>query len=181
MNVNFQKLRSEIKKPDSNVTFAKDSNIYSEFVFSITNMIESSETLTTEELAMLTISLQSWVTRKNYTKCKIPINLGDIFLADLGNCYKPELAFPHPVVVLEIIGSMVFIVPSSSSPNIVSNAYHPIDNPSGSYFYRKVKKLDGFNCDSALILSNLRAISQVIEINSFCFSVFFSLILPFFI
>ena len=93
-------------------------------------------------------------------QCKVPINLGDIFLADLGNCYKPELAFPHPVVIIEIIGSMVLIVPSSTSPNIVNNAYHPIDNPTGNDFYRKVKKSDGFNCDSALILSNLRAISQ---------------------
>ena len=160
MNVDFIKLRTEIKKPESKTTIAKDSIIYSEFSFSLANIIETAGSLTTDELAMLTLSIQSWINRKEFTTCKVPVNIGDIFLADLGNCYKPELACPHPVVILEKVGSLVFIIPSSTSPKTVAKAYHPIDNTKGDTLYRKVNTKDGFNCDCALILSNTRTISQ---------------------
>lgn len=35
------------------------------------------------------------------------VNNGDIFYADLGMNYNPELAYAHPVVVLEEVGALV--------------------------------------------------------------------------
>jgi mRNA-degrading endonuclease toxin of MazEF toxin-antitoxin module len=160
MIINFNKLRACLRRPQSNITDAKDSSSYSEFAFVLANLIDDSNNMKEDELAMLTMSLQSWYYRKNFRTCRVPVNLGSIFLADLGNCYSPELAYIHPVVILEMIGSLALIVPTSSSPNTVTTAYHPVDNPAGNSFCRKVKPVDGFQNECALLLTNIRTISQ---------------------
>lgn len=160
MKVDFAKLRRVLSSPDCKTTKGKDScECLSEYTAFIANYIETSHDLSAEELAMSVMSMQNWLTKKNYTKCKEPVELGDIFIADLGNSYKPECAYPHPVVILEKIGGLLLVAPVSSVSNIISSSYHPQDNPTGNKFYRRVYESDGFNKTCAIIVSNIRTIS----------------------
>ena len=113
----------------------------------------------TSECAMAIMSLGNWVNRKEFKTCKQTPRIGDVFYADLGNAYKPEMAYPHPVLVIGEIGNHLMIIPVSSAPYSVANAYHPTTNPKGNKFARKVLVADGFDCDSALLISSVRTIS----------------------
>ena len=93
------------------------------------------------------------------------IRRGDIFYADLGINYKPEFSYHHPVVILEKIGGMYLVVPVSTTPDNIKNAFHPIDNPDGNKMMRKVygndmgDKSDGFEKTGAILLSDIKVIS----------------------
>ena len=54
----------------------------------------------------------------------------------------------------------MFIVPATSSSSKLSQAYHPKDNPSGKWYYRKVGAADGFAHDCVLIINNAKIISK---------------------
>lgn len=160
MKVNFAKLKKVIICPEAKVRCGNESSeALSEFTAFLTNYIQHAHEIKEEELAMLIMSMQNWVIRRNYTTCKVPVRVGDIFFADLGNNYKPEFAYPHPVLILEKIGGLYLIVPTSTSPNLIQNAYHPIEQKDGMHFLRKVKQEDGFEQDCVLLLSNIRTIS----------------------
>ncbi|MCG5252190.1 hypothetical protein MCW62_12775 [Brevibacillus agri] len=74
--------------------------------------------------------------------------------------YNPELAYAHPVVVLEEVGALVLIVPVTTSSDMVTAAYHPVDNPNGNKLLWRVYSTDGFSKTGAVILSNMRTISK---------------------
>ena len=105
------------------------------------------------------------VFRRNFTSTKICISISDIFYADLGINYKPEFSYHHPVVILEKIGGMYLVVPVSTTPDNIKNAFHPTDNPDGNKMMRKVygndmgDKSDGFEKTGAILLSDIKVIS----------------------
>lgn len=113
-----------------------------------------------KESALHIISMQNWIQKKEVTTSTSSPDYGQIWLTDLGSNYKPECSYAHPAVVIEKIGNMVLVVPSTTSPQLVADAYHPDDNPTGDKFYRKIGKAEGFASTSVLILSNVRAISR---------------------
>lgn len=159
--VDFAKLKDEIRAVNSKTTDAKDSSTcLTEFLKLLSNLANNSTTYTQEQLASLTMSLQNWMIRKDWTTCNTPVKIGDIFYADLGNCYKPELAYPHPVVILEDIAGMVMVAPVTTSKEIVDCAFHPINNVTGKKEYRKAGTSEGFEHDCAIIISNVRTISK---------------------
>jgi mRNA-degrading endonuclease toxin of MazEF toxin-antitoxin module len=161
MRVDFGKLKRVVDSPNSKSDMATNSSdCLAEFTALISNFAGIAHTFSQEQLASLIISMQNWMLRREFTTCKSNVNIGDIFYTDLGNCYKPELAFPHPVVILEDVSNMVLVAPVSTSSEIVNNAFHPVDNPAGKKEYRKAGKTDGFEHDCAIILSNIRTISK---------------------
>lgn len=111
------------------------------------------------------IGLQNWFFRRNFTSTKICISISDIFYADLGINYKPEFSYHHPVVILKKIGGMYLVVPVSTTPDNIKNAFHPTDNPDGNKMMRKVygndmgDKSDGFEKTGAILLSDIKVIS----------------------
>ncbi|MDD6072390.1 MAG: hypothetical protein PUC12_16510 [Clostridiales bacterium] len=118
-----------------------------------------------DESANFIMSLQNWFLRRMYTRTKIPVAIGDIFYTDLGINYKPEFSYHHPVIILEKIGGMYLVVPVSTTPDNITNAFHPVDNPQGNQMMRKVygndagNKSDGFEKTGAVLLSDLKVVS----------------------
>src|SRR5690606_32762925 len=113
-------------------------------------------------------SLQNWVIRKDYDEYKekdasgnlnpSPVNIGEIFIADLGLSY--ETAYSHPVLILEHIDNRVLVIPVTSSPSKFSRAFHPSSFPHGDKSMRIVYKSDGFETDSVLMVSSAITISK---------------------
>lgn len=164
--IDFKPLKGILRDKGSKKREAINSElVMNAFEIATSNFQEMAEGMKEEELAMLIMSLENWSNRRCYTKTKHNFKIGDIFYADLGNTFKPEYAYPHPVLILERIGFYLLVVPSSTSDDNINQAYHPIDNPKGNKYMRKVyganhKLNDGFEKTSALLLSNVRTISQ---------------------
>lgn len=168
MRVEFNELKNIVKDRSSKLKRAEESSACLRgFIASVINLIESCLTLMQDEMANVIMSLQNWVIRRSFTSYKRgDVKIGDIFYADLGLNYVPEYSYHHPVIVLEKIGNRVMVVPVSTSPDNISNAYHPIDNPTDSKYLRKVygndygQNSDGFEKTGAVLLSDLKVISQ---------------------
>lgn len=77
-----------------------------------------------------------------------------------GNNFSPELSYKHPAVIIEEWTNTVLVIPTTSTPSKVAAAYHPADNPSGKWYYRKVGVAEGFAHDCALILNNAKIMSK---------------------
>ena len=132
-----------------------------------------SKFITEEEIADITKSLFNWTHRKDLMKYKVrdtsniqgpmiegAINLGDIFLVDLGINYKPECSYAHPALILEEIDNMFAVIPTSTNLQKIKDAFDPNTNPSGKWYYKKVDKSNGFADECVLMLNNLKVISK---------------------
>ncbi|WCK55127.1 hypothetical protein PP175_03830 [Aneurinibacillus sp. Ricciae_BoGa-3] len=160
-HVDFSNLDKVLDNPLAKKRKAKESSdSLGEFMFSLSNFIAYAGELREDELANLTKSLQNWMIRRNFTTCLVPVDIGDIFFADLGMTYKLESSYPHPVVVLEKVGNLLLVVPTTTSNDIVNSAYHPESNKTGIKYFRKVEKdEDGFDETCAILLSNASTIN----------------------
>lgn len=158
--LDFAKLREIQADPSSKDRVANESGICrTEFEKLIQNLNKHATALSEEELSLIIMTLQNWIDRRNRFDPPEQIKVGEIYLADLGNNYKPEFSFIHPVLILEIIGNMLLVIPTSSSAHNIHDAYHPVENPHGLKYLRKVQRNDGFARTSALLLSHIRTIS----------------------
>ena len=166
MKINFESLRNIILDRHNKNKNTSDSAIcLNEFLNLEVNSIEEIRKMRQDESANFIMSLQNWFLRRNFTSTKICISISDIFYADLGINYKPEFSYHHPVVILEKIGGMYLVVPVSTTPDNIKNAFHPTDNPDGNKMMRKVygndmgDKSDGFEKTGAILLSDIKVIS----------------------
>lgn len=161
MNINFEELKGIISSNGSKASLAQNSSkCLNNFIALTSNMMEITQKLTQEELSNFILSLQNYILHKDHTKCYEKPQIGDIFYTDLGNCYKPEIAYPHPTILLSEVSNMFLIVPISTATETLKIAYHPIDNPKGSKKYRKVGEEDGFDHNCVVMLANFRTISK---------------------
>lgn len=160
-SIDFGKLQSVVRDPKSITRNVKNSNrCYPEYNSLVSNYMVKHNSFKEKESALHIISMQNWIQRKETTTSAITIDYGQIWYTDLGSNYKPECSYLHPAVVIEMIGNMVLVIPSTTSALLVADAYHPKDNPSGNKFYRKVGVSEGFAGTCVLILSNIRAVSK---------------------
>lgn len=163
MKIKLDDLRILAKSSESRKVKGTLSEIgLREFMLSVGNLVNHVPyNLQEDELAMLTISLDNWITTRNKKTISENITLGDIFFTDLGMNYKPECSYPHPVVILDIVDDLVFVVPTSTADEKINIAYHPIDKINGNPLYRKVNKdEDNFEDTCVLLLANVRTISK---------------------
>lgn len=159
--IDFNKLRTVTQKVSSATTNVKNSkDCYPEYNSLVSNYIIKHNSFKEKESALHIISMQNWIMKKDKQTVPGALNVGEIWYADLGSNYKPEASYNHPVVILELIGNMVLVIPCTTSPRMLSKAFHPIDNPTGNMYLRKVTRTDGFASDCTLILSNIRSISK---------------------
>lgn len=166
MRVDFGVLRNIIRDRSNKLKSATDSaDCLREFLNLDTNLIEENRAMKQDEAANFIMSMQNWLLRRSFSTNKEPVSIGDIFYADLGINYKPEFSYHHPVIILEKIGGMYLVVPVSTTPDNIAQAYHPVDNVTGSKMRRKVfgndmgTKSDGFEKTGAVLLTNVKAIS----------------------
>jgi mRNA-degrading endonuclease toxin of MazEF toxin-antitoxin module len=154
----LQKIATDVNAKNKQV---KDSSVVlSQYLNLLSNFLPMCNNLYEDELAMLIISMQTWMNRRNDLTANFNCNLGDIVYTDLGITYKLELSYAHPVVIIENIGNMVLVVPVTTSQEKVNEAYHPIDNIDGNKYIRKVNKdEDNFEETCAVLISNIRTIS----------------------
>lgn len=168
MNIDFNALRIILRDPVSKTKSSEDSSVcLKEFLKIEENQIAFLRGMMQDESANFIMSFQNWMLRRDKNSCKDPINIGDIFYADLGINYKPEFSYHHPVIILEKVGGMYLIVPVSTTPSNIASAFHPDDNPTGSTYLRKVygndaapKASDGFERTGAVLLNEIKVISK---------------------
>lgn len=159
--VDFNALDKIIRDDSSEIRNAGDSSVcLSQFLNIISNFTSKANDFTESDLALLTKGLQQFLNRRTFTGCKEEIRVGDIFNVDFGINYEPEMSYNHPGLILEEIGDLVLVVPSSTSSTKLSNAYHPVKNKNGYWYYYEVDKNDGFAERCVLILGNVCTISK---------------------
>ena len=160
MQIDYEKLASIATDPTSRSTMAKDiSEVLASYMQILSNLIFAAERLSESEMAMIISSLNRWVTKKDIS-VKRPYAVGTIVQMEWGNNFCPELSYKHPAVIIEEWTNTVLVIPTTSTPAKVATAYHPTDNPSGKWYYRKVGVAEGFAHDCALILNNAKIMSK---------------------
>ena len=160
MQIDYEKLASIATDPTSHSTMAKDtSEVLASYMQILSNLIFAAERLSESEMAMIISSLNRWVTKKDIS-VKRPYAVGTIVQMEWGNNFCPELSYKHPAVIIEEWTTTVLVIPTTSTPAKVATAYHPTDNPSGKWYYRKVGVAEGFAHDCALILNNAKIMSK---------------------
>lgn len=160
MQIDYEKLASIATDPTSRSTMAKDtSEVLASYMQILSNLIFAAERLSESEMAMIISSLNRWITKKDIS-VKRPYAVGSIVQMEWGNNFSPELSYKHPAVIIEEQTNTVLVIPTTSTPSKVATAYHPADNPSGKWYYRKVGVAEGFAHDCALILNNAKIMSK---------------------
>ena len=160
MQIDYEKLASIATDPTSRSTMAKDtSEVLASYMQILSNLIFAAERLSESEMAMIISSLNRWVTKKDIS-VKRPYAVGTIVQMEWGNNFSPELSYKHPAVIIEEWTTTVLVIPTTSTPAKVATDYHPTDNPSGKWYYRKVGVAEGFAHDCALILNNAKIMSK---------------------
>lgn len=160
MQIDYEKLASIATDPTSRSTMAKDtSEVLASYMRILSNLIYATERLSESEMAMIISSLNRWVTKKDIS-VKRSYAVGTIVQMEWGNNFSPELSYKHPAVIIEEWTNTVLVIPTTSTPAKVAAAYHPTDNPSGKWYYRKVGVAEGFSHDCALILNNVKIMSK---------------------
>ncbi len=160
MQIDYEKLASIATNPTSRSKMAKDtSEVLASYMQIISNLIFSAERLSESEMAMIISSLNRWITKKDHSVNR-SYAVGTIVQLEWGNNFSPELSYKHPAVIIEEWTNTVLVIPTTSNPTKVAAAYHPIDNPSGKWYYRKVGVAEGFAHDCALILNNAKIMSK---------------------
>lgn len=159
--VDFNALDKIIRGDSSETINAGSSSVcLSQFLNMISNFTSKANDFTESDLSLLTKGLQQFFNRRTFISCKENIQVGDIFNVDFGINYEPEMSYNHPGLILEEIGDLVLVVPSSTSPTKLANAYHPIKNKNGYWYYYEVDNSDGFAERCVLILGNVCTISK---------------------
>ena len=160
MQINYEKLAYIATNPASRSTMAKDtSEVLASYLQILSNLIYAAERLSESEMAMIVSSLNRWITKKDIS-VNHSYGVGKIVQMEWGNNFSPELSYKHPAVIIEEWTNTVLVIPTTSNPTKVAVAYHPTDNPSGKWYYRKVGVAEGFAHDCALILNNAKIMSR---------------------
>lgn len=160
MRIDYNKLSSIAVDPTSRTTLAKDtSEVLASYLQLLSDLIFACDSLTESEMAMIIHSLDRWVKNKISISTK-KYKVGSIVQLDWGINYSPELSYKHPALVIEEWTNTVLVIPTTSNASAVANAYHPIDNPNGKWYYRKVGTAEGFAHDCALIINNAKIVSK---------------------
>lgn len=160
MQIDYEKLSTIAADPTARSTMAKDtSEVLASYMQILSNLIYATERLTESEMAMIISSLNRWITKKDIS-VNSSYGIGKIVQMDWGNNFSPELSYKHPAVIIEEWTHTVLVVPTTSTPAKVLTAYHPTDNPSGKWYYRKVGITEGFAHECALILNNAKIMSK---------------------
>ena len=160
MRIDYRKLGQIAIDPSYRNIPAKDtSDVLANYLYLMSNLNADVDAWSASEMAMITNSLNRWQERKTQLNHQ-QVSVGDILMIDLGLHYAPELSYGHPALVLEEWKNLMFVVPATSSSSKLAQAYHPTDNPSGKWYYRKVSVSDGFAHDCVLIINNAKIISK---------------------
>ena len=160
MQIDYEKLASIAADPTSRSTMAKDtSEVLASYMQVLSNLIFASERLSESGMAMIISSLNRWITKKNVSVNR-SYGVGKIVQMEWGNNFSPELSYKHPAVIIEEWANTVLAIPSTSTLAKVAAAYHPTDNPTGKWYYRKVGVSEGFAHECALILNNAKIMSK---------------------
>lgn len=160
MKINYERLSLIATNSVSRGRKANDtSEVLSSYLQMLANMIYANEKLTESEMAMIVNSINRWITRKDII-CNNFYGIGKIVQLDWGINYAAELSYKHPAVILEEWKNTILVIPTTSTASKITAAYHPTDNPTGKWYYRKVGKAEGFEHDCVLILNNAKIMSK---------------------
>ena len=160
MQIDYERLAAIATDSKSRLAMAKDtSEVLASYMQIISNLIFAAEQLTESEMAMIVSSLNRWITRKDISVNR-SYGVGRIVQMEWGNNFSSELSYKHPAVVIEEWTNTVLVIPTTSTPAKVAVAYHPTDNPTGKWYYRKVGVTEGFAHNCAIILNNAKIMSK---------------------
>lgn len=164
MNIPFRELRNRLDThtQDCKTTHAYDNSVIAKsFLALLGKIINRFETATEYEVGIFIRSFDKWLDRKDVDNCaenSIVPAIGDVLMVEWNIGYKPELAYTHPGLVINIVNDMLVVAPISSIH--VDSAYHPNDNPNGDKLYRKVTVSDGFLKECSVHIAEIKTISK---------------------
>ena len=164
MHLNYKNLAAFAANPQSrNKSASSASEVLSSYYMGlISSLIYEGEKITESEMAVISMSIGRWLKSRAKTKIVTPpvCDVGSIVQIEWGTNFSPEISYGHPAVIIEDFGKMVLVIPTTSTPSNVQDAYHPTDNPDGKWYYRKVGTAEGFAHECALILNNAKILSK---------------------
>ncbi len=118
------------------------------------------------------ISEANWMLRKKATSCEqfsINIKVGNICFIDYGTAYLNEAGYQHFGLILSIVNSKAFVVPLSSNPYTLSQAYDEVSNPNGKKHLMKLGKVKGLYKESVLFINDSKFINtaRIIDVKAY--------------
>lgn len=132
--IDTKKLMEFVAELNSNQLGLEKTSFYFSKVLS--NYLLESENMKQKEAAQHLLSQNYWTRYRKIKTLNKPLKqkynkpkVGDIWRTDFGNAYLPEIGYPHPAIILDIIDNLVLVSPITSVPNLFDNAYHPSKNP----------------------------------------------------
>lgn len=101
MRIDYEKLANIAADPISRSTSANaTSTVLSSYMQLLSNLIFVTAKLSESEMAMISASLNRWVTKKDISIGN-SYGIGKIVQMEWGTNFSPELSYKHPAVIIE--------------------------------------------------------------------------------
>ena len=139
--------------------------MYQSLLKSLSKLLHSLSTTTNIDVLKASKAYKDYaikvVTGYDYT---IHYNVGDVCWVEFGNNLMPEMSYRHMALIVRRYDKMYYVIPITSistSNRLMSNAYHPTENPTGndSYFLLKAVEHSFLNHNSVLKMAEVKGVS----------------------
>lgn len=117
------------------------------------------------ECSSLLISENNWFNRKPITEYKdkegneLAIEVGQVLQVDNGKNYNVECGLIHYGLIIKVIKNKVLILPMTTNRDEFIKAYHPKENISGDFSFRRGLLTEGFTVPVTLYINDLKCLS----------------------
>ncbi len=134
--------------------------------------IEEVGTLSEGKMISRITSEANWLVRSKYSSCVelgINIRIGDICFVDFGEqSYLYESGFQHFAVILSFCHGKAFVVPMTSNPIMVNQAYDEQETPEGKRHLMRIGLVEGMAKESVLFLNDGKFINtaRIIDVKA---------------
>ncbi len=114
----------------------------------------------------------NWVLRSKYASCLefgVNIRVGDICFIDFGDeSYLYEVGFQHFGIILSFCHGKAFVIPMTSNPEMVNQAYDIQKRPNGKKHLMGIGLIPGMAKESVLFLNDGKFINtaRIIDVKA---------------
>ena len=134
--------------------------------------IEELKKLSEGKMISRITSEANWLLRSKYASCLdlgVNIRVGDICFVDFGDdSYIYEVGFQHFAIILSFCHGKAFVIPMTSNPTMVSQAYDYQNRPNGKKHLMGIGLIPGMTKESVLFLNDGKFINtaRIIDVKA---------------
>lgn len=134
--------------------------------------IEEIQKLSEGKMISRITSEANWLVRSKYASCVelgIHIRIGDICFVDFGDeAYLYESGYQHFAVILSFCHGKAFVIPMTSNPMMVHQAYDEQKTPEGKKHLMRIGLIEGMTKESVLFLNDGKFINtaRIIDVKA---------------